>query len=424
MSNQTLQKPTPKRRSRSNVSAASAPRRQTARIEGLRDGKPLIFGWGGHLTRKQKNTIRERAMWGLAGVVAVAIVAVFVFGVIQQNFIIPNQQVVRVGKVSITQDAYRKQLAYESQYLWNKIQGNYSKLTQLSTKAAAGDTAATNQATVLQSTIQADEGNYAQSSLTTNTISKLIEDQVIQQGVQQDFSKDAAKLTPSKAAVDAALKSFKAGFPANEKYSDFLAKNNLSEADVRAALAVQIRRDLLQQYLADHLVSPAKQVHLRKIEANTAADASKIRDQLLKDHSDAKWSTLAKQDSLDSNTKDVGGDMGWVFGGQGDAVIEHWALNSGAKVGDISPVLADVAGTFDVVQIVGLDDHRVIPDSQLSQAKSSALDNWLAGAKRIPPNRVSSTDQTMLTDGRNLPTLPDLNATLPNVQPANSTPQG
>jgi len=416
MSNSTVQKPTAKGRARVSGATSSTVKRQTARVEGLRDGKPLIFGWGRHLTRKQKNSIRERAAWSFAGVVSVAIVFVFVFGIVQQTLIIPNQQIVRVGSVSVTQDAYRKQLAYESQVLWNSIQNNYSKLTQLSSKAASGDTAAANEAQALQATIQSDEGNYSESSITTVTVDTLIEDQVIQQSVHGEFAKDAAKLTPTKAALDAKLAAFKAAFPANEKYSDFLSKNSMSDADVRAALAVHVRRDLLQQYLAGHLVSPAKQVHLRKIESNTAADATKIREKLLKDPSDANWKTLAKQDSLDSNTKDTGGDMGWVFAGQGDAIIEHWAMNSGAKVGDLSPVLADAGGTFDVVQLTGIDNNRAIPDAQLSQAKTSALDNWLAGAKRMPPGRVSSTNQTMLTDGRNLPTLPDLNATLPNVQ--------
>ncbi len=416
MSNSTLQKPTAKRRARTNAATTSTVKRQTARVEGLRDGKPLIFGWGRHLTRKQKNTIRERGAWTFAGVVAVAIVAVFVFGIIQQNLIIPNQQIVRVGSVSITQDVYRKQLAYEAQSLWNSIQNNYSKLTQLSSKAASGDATASTEAQALQATIQSDEGNYNESSITTVTMDKLIEDQLIQQSIRTDFAKDAAKLTPTKAAIDAKLKAFKAAFPANEKYSDFLAKNNISEADVRNALAVQVRRDLLQQYLADHLVSPAKQAHLRKIETNTAADAAKIRAQLVKDSSDTNWTTLAKQDSLDSNTKNFGGDMGWVFAGQGDAVIEQWALNSGAKVSDISPVLADVGGTFDVVQLLGIDENRAIPDTQLSRAKSGALDHFLAGAKHMPPGRISATNQNMLTDGRNLPMLPDLNATLPSVQ--------
>src|SRR5215813_8149842 len=58
MSNQTLQKSLSKRRGRtSTAKGVNVVRRPSTRLEGRRDGKPLIFGWGRHLTRKQKTQI-------------------------------------------------------------------------------------------------------------------------------------------------------------------------------------------------------------------------------------------------------------------------------------------------------------------------------------------------------------------------------
>ncbi|HEY7849475.1 MAG TPA: hypothetical protein VIC27_05380, partial [Ktedonobacterales bacterium] len=46
--------------------------KQTARVSGLRDGKPLIFGWGGNLTRAQKTLYQHLALWSFIGVISLA----------------------------------------------------------------------------------------------------------------------------------------------------------------------------------------------------------------------------------------------------------------------------------------------------------------------------------------------------------------
>ncbi|HZU76501.1 MAG TPA: peptidylprolyl isomerase, partial [Dehalococcoidia bacterium] len=338
MSNQTLQKPPTKRRSQLQAAKGGQPRRQTARLEGRRDGKPLIFGWGAHLTRKQKNQIKERAAYSFAAFVAVAVVAVIIFGVIQQNYIIPNQTIATVNGVSIAQDTYRKQLAYDAQVLWNRIQNEYTQYSQLSTKAASGDQAASTQAQALQASIQADEGSYGQATITDNTMTELEEDQLIRQATKGEFAKDAAQLQPTAAAIADAVNTFKKSFPPNMKYSDFLSKNNMTEADVRTAATVQLRRNLMQTYLAAKLVSPTKQIHIRKITTSDAKSAATVREQILKNNTDQTWSTLAKQDSVDVDTKNTGGDAGWIYVGGNDGVIENWAFAPSTKVGDVSPV--------------------------------------------------------------------------------------
>src|SRR5262249_9928793 len=116
MSNQTLQKSLSKRRGRTTTAkGVNVVRRPSARLEGRRDGKPLIFGWGRHLTRKQKTQIQTRAAYTFVGIVALAVVGVFIFGVLQQNVFIPNQSIVRVNSVDIPQDSYPNKLPFHSQ---------------------------------------------------------------------------------------------------------------------------------------------------------------------------------------------------------------------------------------------------------------------------------------------------------------------
>src|SRR5262249_3690507 len=149
---------------------ANAGRRQTARLEGRRDGKPLVFGWGSHLTRRQKTQIQERSAYTFIGLIGLAVVGVFIFVVIQQNVLIPNQSIVRVNTVDISQDAYRKQLAFNAQTAWNNLQ---SELKQFNALSGQTDPASTTKHQTLQAEIQADEGNFGQSTITQTTIDQL-----------------------------------------------------------------------------------------------------------------------------------------------------------------------------------------------------------------------------------------------------------
>ncbi len=428
MSNQTLRKP-PSARPKQGQSKSGNSRsgrmgrysRQTARggAELRRDGKPLIFGWGRHLSRLQKNRIQTRAAYGFFGAVVAIVLVVFGFGVLQQNVLIPNQAIVSVNNTSISQDSYRKYLAYQAQVLWNKIQSELKEQQAASTKAQTGDKAASQRNQVLISLLQTDESSYLQSSITLNSVDRLEEDQLIQQGIQQLEAQHvaASHFTVSASAVNAQLASFKKSFPAGETYQQFLSKDSLSDGDVRAAITIDLRRNLMQTYLASLIFSPTKQVHLRKIEVDTRAHANTYRAELVKNPSNQEWSTLAKQNSLDPTTKTVGGDMGWVFRGGTDAAIEAWAFSPGVKVNDISPVIADTSGTFDVVQVLGVDPSRAANASELSAAQTNALDHWLSGQKANKSTHITTPDTTMTTATRNMPVIPDLNATLPNFNP-------
>lgn len=426
MSNQTLQKPSTKRRARAKsaqgTKSGSTFRRQTARLDGRRDGTPLIFGWGKHLTRVQKQRIQRRAVYGFFGVVVAAVLFVFIFGWIQQNVIIPNEAVVTVNGSAISQDMYRKQLAYDAQDLWNTLQSEIKQQAVYQANAAKGDKNAVTQNTVVTELIQANEANYQQAQITQSAINELVENQLIRQGdktLEQQNHVSASLLEPSNNAITDTLNAFKKAFPADETYSTFLQKNNLSEADVRAAIAVHLRRTMLQKYLASQLVTPARQVHLRRIETNSLGDAQRVLKQILKNPNDAQvWSTLAKQDSLDANSKNTGGDMGWMPHGTGDAAIDNWAYAPNRTVGDLtSPPLKDATGTFDVVQVLEINPSRAVDPTTLKAAQDNALSHWLEGVKADVNTHISTPDSTMLSATRNLPVVPNLNAKLPNESP-------
>lgn len=420
MSNQTLQKP-PRQNARTRASTRNSQfKRQTARLEGRRDGKPLLFGWGGHLTKAQKMRYQHTAAYGFLGLVVAAVVLVVVFGILNQNVFIPNQTIVSVNGVKFSQDTYRKTLAYEAQTVWNRLQLEIHQHNDLQTKVQQGDASAVQQNQILVSLLQSDEATYQQAQITAATATLMVEDVLIKQGAQRfekQYNVPASTFTPANADIDKAVSTFKSSFPENEKYSDFLSKNGLTDSDIRGFVQIQLRRDKMQTYLQSQLKSPARQAHLRRIEVNTQADAQKVLAELNKG---GDWTTLAKKYSLDVDSKDKGGDIGWVAPGTGDAGIELWWTDPARKVNDLSGAIHDASGTWEVVQILAIDESRAVDATKLSDAKSNILAHWLGGEKVRPGYSGSAPNSDMLTATRNMPVLPDLNATLPNVSSGQS----
>lgn len=418
MSNKTLPKSPTKTTSqtRSKTAARKATyQKQTARLEGRRDGKPLIFGYGKHLTRAQKNAYQHRAAYAFLGAVLVAVVLVGAFGWLQQNVFIPNETIASVNGINLTQDSYRKLLAYDAQSQWNSLQTQLNQYNAAKTQAAKGDSNASTQEQILTAQIQSAESDFQQATITTQVAAELVENQLIQSGAsgfEQQNHLPASKFEPTDAAVTKALDTFKKAFPSGETYSDFLSKNNLSDSDVRWAVTLHLRRDMMQSYLSSTYTSSMRQAHILRIEVGSASQAASIRDQITKG---ADWATLAKKDSLDTNSKDNGGDAGWVNQGSDDAAVDLWALDSSRKVGDVSPVIRDTTGTFDIIKIVEIDPNRGIDSTTLSAEQQNALNHWLAGEKVLPTSHLTTPDATMVNDTRNLPVEPNLNATLPSV---------
>lgn len=404
---------------------ASGFQRTTARLEGRRDGKPLIFNWGAHLTRAQKNFYQHTAAYLFFGIIGVAVLGVLAFGLLAQNVFIPNQAIASVNGTDISQDTYRKHLAYDAQTLWNRLQSEIKQHGSLSNQSQQANPNAGQQLAILAQAIQADKANFQQSAITTTSVNELVEDRLIQAAIprfEQQNHASAAALEPGAADIAKQLSAFKAAFPAGETYQDFLSKNSLSDSDVRSSIALHLRRDLMQKYLQSLLISPARQVHLRSIATGNAADAAKVHDQLVNHHAD--WGDLAKKMSLDANTKNTGGDLGWVPSGTGDAGIEVWAYAPERKVDDISPVIRDASGTFDVVQVLEIDPSRAIAQALLDGARSNALDHWLGGQKVAPYTHLTNPNQDMVTASRNLPTVPDLNSPLPSFSRPGQSPGG
>jgi len=424
MSNSTAQPPK-QRPSQARTPQRTAVRRQTARLEGRRDGKPLIFGWGKHLTRAEKVRIQTIAAYSFGGLVLASLIGVFVFAVIQQNVLIPNSAIVTINGTSVSQDLYRKTLAYKAQDEWNTLQKNIIVFNDQGQKIAQGDKSQqlADSQNALVSQLSSQSQRYKQAGITQDTMDLLVNDQLIQQGAQNIIKQhpDAAKaLTPAQADIDKRFDEFKKAFPKGQSYANFISKNNMTDADVKAAITLSARQVLMQDYLASQFTSPAKQVHARQIMTNDKTQAQQSLDKIRTGNltaTSASWNDLAKTASVDPNSKDAGGDMGWIAEGANDAGLEIWLFDPNRKVGDLSGPIGSAGGTYSVVQILGIE-QKPIEAAQLQGLKDNALNHWLSGQRVAPFNKVSTPDADAMQASRNLPQTPDLNAQLPDFNPS------
>ncbi len=466
MSSQTVRRPETKRPTR--PAKGNKYVKQTARVEARRDGKPLIFGWGGHLSRNEKVTLQRRAIWSITTAIVVLIIAVVVGFWVNLNIIGPAQPITTVNGHGIPQADFRKLLAVKAQLELNKIQGanglfaqrnalnkqvqdqqtvidNTSKqistlTTQVKTlpagtqrsnaeaqlaglKQKLADAQKQHDALSAQSTnlgnnlIPIEQQLYTQPQQTSESATWLQDDEIIREWLATQNSSINAQINPNSGAVDNALKGFIADFPTGSTYQKFLSTNNVSDNDVRAALTLKVRRDNMQTYLASQVVSPAYQVLARGITASTQGDANNLLKQL---KAGADFGKLAKAKSVDSATNTKGGDFGWLARGQyiqnfaanTSGTVENWIFNPSRQLNEFSPVLSE-NGTFHIIQIMGIDPSRAVDDATLKSLKTNALNNWLVAKKANVT--ITPVDQDKITDSSIMP--PGLPASAPS-QPA------
>lgn len=173
----------------------------------------------------------------------------------------------------------------------------------------------------------ADRGNLSQ--LQQGALDFLINAQLIHQQVQSRHIAIDAKVVQAivkqlagNVAGVATSGPTTADYKTLVKAADAASKQNFAKVDIAALMAGQPSLadafvlfgydEVEQSQLRAHVQVP--QAHLRVIEVASMATATRLRDQVVKDHAD--FGQLAKQNSLDSVTAPSGGELGVAHVGQ------------------------------------------------------------------------------------------------------------
>ena len=159
----------------------------------------------------------------------------------------------------------------------------------------------------------------------------------------------------------------------NKWFASELKSTGLTGTQYKDTVRTSLMAVKIQNAIYSNLADTASQVHLHVIVVSSAAQAVQVKARL---NNGEDFASVAKEVSIDSSTKDNGGDIGWIPQGlltNYDSVI--FSLN----VGQISdPVATDsTSSTFLIFMVSEKDTARAV-DSTMKQAMAtSSFSAWL-----------------------------------------------
>jgi hypothetical protein len=323
-------------------------RRTSAVIDERPDGKPIIFGYGRHLTKRQKERAQRRIAYGALGVVVVISVLIVVVAFFYGNFIYPNQVIASVNGHGITRSD-------------RNLMANYVTLQTTSLGGSAPTDAA---------------------------------GQAVAQLQQQTLIRDQGKLqfgiNPTSAEITTALNDqFKGS--TSVTLDQILSVTKMSKADYeRLIVAPQVIQQQVSAKLTPNEPKTAEQWDYGRIQVTSQISATTILKQLgLKNASFAK---LAKSESKDTQTSALGGSLGWVrtTDTSVDPMLATFlpTLKNMAK-SNIKYQIFHSGANWWVLELVAHNLKQPLSATQIQQDQAAAFNKWYtnlqAKAKFDPP---------------------------------------
>lgn len=165
-------------------------------------------------------------------------------------------------------------------------------------------------------------------------------------------------------------------------YANRLKAVELSNAEYREIVRTNLLAIRFLEYLAEDIPTTAEQIHLYTIVMATSNDAVYARSRII---GGEDFATVARQISLDSQTKSRGGELGWIPRGVTpyDDVIFQLAAGQVSE-----PVAIDLGspstGQYIIFMVSEKDPNRVIDANPLEVLRSRALYNLIL--QQIPQN--------------------------------------
>lgn len=251
--------------------------------------------------------------------------------------------------------------------------------------------------------------------LKKQVLSHMIDNKII----TQEAKKENIKITPSD--VDARIEEIKKSFPSEKDFFEALAKQKISMGELRNILEQQLTAEALFKKLTSNVtISEAEvkayydehkkefvqpeQIHLRHILVKTEQEANNIYNQL-KEGKD--FAALAKEYSIDTPTKDKGGDLGWIS--KASLVPDLAKAADALKDNEFSKPVKSPFG-YHIIEKLGtrpskelsFNDVKTTLTAQLLRNKQAqSLEKWFKEKKeqsKITPNPiVAPMDNPILT---------------------------
>ncbi|HEU4759197.1 MAG TPA: SurA N-terminal domain-containing protein [Dehalococcoidia bacterium] len=160
------------------------------------------------------------------------------------------------------------------------------------------------------------------------------------------------------------------------RFQEELTRSGLKEDQYRRMVQAAVLSAKLESKLGEGVPASAESVHLRQITVSDEARANDLKSQV---EGGADFAQLAAQNTLDTGTKDKGGDAGWVARGVMDKADEDavFALAPGAMV-----VVPRASGAVVLYQVLEKAADRAIEANQKTRLSRKALQDWVDKKKQ------------------------------------------
>ena len=140
-----------------------------------------------------------------------------------------------------------------------------------------------------------------------------------------------------------------------------------------------------------------EQAHVYAILLGSEEEAWQVKEKI---ETGGDIDALAKELSQHGESKESGGDLGWVSPGMVSSAFEEFVFNSEVEVGKLSEPVRDeetaTRGGYWLVKVLGKDDNREVGEDDRDLLKGKALEDWMSALWGDPDNEVvSSLDDEM-----------------------------
>lgn len=224
-----------------------------------------------------------------------------------------------------------------------------------------------------------EQGLDAKSSEGKQTLEQMRSD-LLQQMIDVELMRQAAAaegIVVSNADVDARLAQIIKDAGGADAFKKSLQESKLTEAQFRSLI---LRDQMIYERLYDKLVaklpSTAEQVRARHILLSTEKDATDVMARLSKGED---FAAVAKEVSLDTSTKDSGGDLGFFPRGVFDPAFEQAAFT--LKLNEVSRVKTDYG--YHVIQVIEKDPSRAIAPEFVQFMGDEAINGYMEGLRAV-----------------------------------------
>jgi parvulin-like peptidyl-prolyl isomerase len=369
------------------------------------------------LTKKQKAKSlkvrrRERVTIFSLATLAVLVVGVLGFGLVQEYVMKPNQAIATVDGVKIPVNLYQKHWKYNYASLSSTLQEYQSELQRINAKTDKTDTD-TMLASYYQQYVQQLQNQL--QTLDLDVLDQLISDQLVRQEAQKEgitaspeevqaeieqaFGYDRNPPTPTptpeatptpevtpeptptpEASPEPTSTPAPTPTPMTEEQFQTAYQQQLdvmkqqfgfTEQDYRAVFEEQALATKLQAVLAERVPTTEEEVHARHILVATEEEAQQVLDRL---NAGEDFAAVAAEVSTDTSNKDNGGDLGWF--GRGAMVPEFEAVAFALEPGVLSdPVKTDYG--YHIIEVLEKDANHPMDETTLQSKKASALQDWI-----------------------------------------------